>query len=105
MLTVFFSDVGTLAARWVCGSRPGAVMKTPRPTGLVSLWSTWPLRYGCVLGLYRAALHILSVRCHLISEAVAVERGCKSGHLSPRVFADSIKISLKRHPAHVVLTG
>lgn len=58
-----------------------------------------------MLGLHRAALHILSVRCHLISEAVAVERGCKSGHLSPRVFADSIKISLKRHPAHVVLIG
>lgn len=53
-----------------------------------------------MLGLHRAALNILSVHCNLILEAVT--RGCKSGDLSPRLFAHSIKISLKRHLAPVV---
>lgn len=58
-----------------------------------------------MLDLHRAALNSLSIHCPLVLEPVAVEGGCKSGHLSARVLAHSIKISLKRHLAHVVLIG
>lgn len=58
-----------------------------------------------MLGLHRAALNILSRDWPLILEAVTVERGRKSGHLSPRVFAHGIKISQKRYLAYVVLIG
>lgn len=45
-----------------------------------------------MLGLHRAALNILSIHCPLALGAVAVERECKSGHLSPRDFAHSMEI-------------
>lgn len=60
-----------------------------------------------MLGLAQDCVEICSkyvlIYCAFTSETIAVRKERKSGHLSPRDFAHSIKINFKRHLSRMAL--